>query len=239
MPIQITVADDDVSAEVVEYVFAFLEEVDERFSTYKKSSEVSKINRGEITADDYSPQMKEVLVIAARAKHDTKGYFDVSTPLGTLDPSGVVKGWAIQKSTELLRHHDVKNFMMNAAGDIATSGVNEEGQEWSVGIRNPFAHEEIVKVLYLKGMGVATSGSSERGAHIYDPLHPSKALIEIVSVTVIAENVLEADLLATAAFAMGKEGSTFLESIPGVEGYSIDKNGIATSTSGFMFYTNL
>ena len=104
------------------------------------------------------------------------------------------------------RGHDknegIKNFYVNAGGDIQTLGKNSEGKCWSVGIRNPFNPEnEIVKVIYPRGKGVATSGSYLRGNHIYNPLNLSDELKDIVSITVIGPNVLEADRFATAAFA--------------------------------------
>jgi thiamine biosynthesis lipoprotein len=126
---------------------------------------------------------------------------------------------------------------VNAGGDIAMSGKNEKGDDWSVGIRNPFNVTEIVKVIYPRGKGVATSGSYVRGAHIYNPLAPEDELKEVVSITVVGPNVLEADRFATAAFAMGKAGIAFIENTPGLEGYMIDRGGVATFTSGFATYT--
>ena len=87
------------------------------------------------------------------------------------------------------------------------------------------------------GKGIATSGSYLRGQHIYNPHLPEKKLTEIVSFTVIGENILEADRFATAAFAMGKEGINFIEQLPHFEGYAIDSNGMATFTSNFELYT--
>jgi thiamine biosynthesis lipoprotein len=150
---------------------------------------------------------------------------------------GIVKGWAVYQASELLRQAGVWDFYIEAGGDIQLSGLNECGEYWAVGIRNPFAHDEIIKSLRLSDMGVATSGTYVRGQHIYDPMAPASAPTdEIVSVTVLAPNVYEADRFATAAFAMGNEGIRFLDREPGLEGYMIDKNGIATMTSGFSQY---
>jgi thiamine biosynthesis lipoprotein len=115
--------------------------------------------------------------------------------------------------------------------------LSDSGEYWTVGIRNPFAPDEIVKSLRLSDMGIATSGTYVRGQHIYDPLAAERAPAdEIVSVTVLGPNVYEADRFATAAFAMGSEGIGFLEREGGLEGYVIDKNGLATMTSGFAQY---
>lgn len=236
MPIEVEIVGDNVE-QALDDVFAYLTAVDERFSTYKEESEISRINRKEIAAEAMSDEMKEVFALADTTKKETQGYFDMRRPDGSIDPSGIVKGWAIHNAAELIRNAGHEHFFVNAGGDIAMSGKNEKGSDWSVGIRNPFNGEEIVKAVYPKGEGVATSGSYVRGAHIYNPLAPEDTLSEVVSITVIGPNVLEADRFATAAFAMGKSGITFIENVPGLEGYMIDKNAVATFTSGFAAYT--
>lgn len=226
-------------AESLEKAFVFLVEVDARFSTYKADSEISRINRGEILPGGYSPDMNEVFALAETAKQETKGFFNIQKPGGTLDPSGVVKGWAIQKVAQMLDAEGYDAYMVDGSGDIASAGKNSEGNDWSFGIQNPLAPEEIVKVVYPRGKGVATSGSMVRGAHIYNPLDPTASLDEVKSITVIGPDVLTADLYATAAFAMGQKGIEFLEATDGLEGYAIDKNGRATMTNGFPAYTTI
>jgi thiamine biosynthesis lipoprotein len=176
--------------------------------------------------------------LSEKTKNETLGYFDIKKPDGMLDPSGVVKGWAIQNAAEFLLKEGYRNFYVDAGGDIQSHGLNAVGNEWSVGIRNPFDVEKITKVLYARGQGIATSGSYIRGQHIYNPHIPEKKLQDLVSLTVIGSNILEADRFATAAFAMGKEGINFIEQLPGFEGYAIDSSGMATMTSNFEIYTN-
>ncbi len=237
MPIEIEIIGSNVQL-TLEKAFTYLVTVDVRFSTYKEDSEISHINRGEIEHNAVSTDMREVFALAEKTKKETNGYFDIHNPDGRLDPSGIVKGWAIRNTAALIREAGYINFMVNAGGDIATGGKNAEGKEWSVGIRNPFNINEIVKVVYPRGKGIATSGSYIRGSHIYNPRAPEETLVDIVSITVIGPDVLEADRFATAVFAMGKDGISFVESLPGFEGYAIDKNGIATMTSGFGTYTS-
>ena len=241
MPIEIEIhVADRPAADVatLEAAFSYLISVDNRFSTYKKDSEISRINRGEISVDEISAEMREVFAIAEKTREESNGYFDIHRPDGRIDPSGIVKGWAIKNAAEIIRTGH-QNFFVNAGGDIAMSGKNSEGGEWSVGIRNPFNINEIVKVVYPRGKGIATSGSYIRGNHIYNPHNSSAELKEIVSISVIGPDVLEADRFATAAFAMGKEGIMFIENLAGLEGYAIDADGIATMTSGFAAYTKL
>jgi thiamine biosynthesis lipoprotein len=177
--------------------------------------------------------MKEVFALSAQTKKETCGYFDISKPNGLIDPSGTVKGWAIQNAAKLVESMGYKNYFLDVAGDIQSCGKDMQDKEWTIGIRNPFDHKEIVKVLHPRGMGVATSGTYIRGQHIYNPHEPKQELKDIISLTVIGPNIYEADRFATAAFAMGKDGIVFIDNIPGFEGYSVDKDGIAVMTSGF------
>jgi len=235
MPITVEIVDKDTAPDTLDAVFLYFTEVNERFSTYKETSEISQLNKNlhEKPSLEISAEMKEVLELADKTKQETNGYFDIKKPDGTLDPSGIVKGWAIQNGAEMLLARGVTNFFIDAGGDIQSHGKNSEGKEWSVGIRNPFNQKEIVKIIYPRGFGVATSGSSERGDHIYNPLAPEQTIKDVVSITVVGPNVLEADRFATAAFAMGAAGVDFIENMPGFEAYSIDNVGIATMTSGF------
>ena len=232
MPIEIEVVGEE-ARQALEDAFAHFVTVDERFSTYKDDSEISRINRGELTHEEASDLMREVFDLAEKTRVETGGYFNIRHPKTHLDPSGIVKGWAVYNAAARIRAAGHEDFMVNAGGDIAVSGRNASGEEWSIGIRNPFNTREIVKVVYPRGKGIATSGSYIRGAHIYNPHTPNEKLDDIVSVTVIGPDVLEADRFATAAFAMGKKGIEFIEYLPGFEGYAIDKDGIATMTSGF------
>lgn len=235
MPVTVEIVGADTSAR--DLVFDYFRTIDERFSTYKTTSEVSRINAGTHPHSAYSPEMREVLALAESTKKATSGYFDVYTPGGALDPSGLVKGWAVNNAAKLIRAGGHEHFWVDAGGDVQTGGTNEQGDEWSVGIRNPFNGNEIVKVVYPRGRGVATSGTYIRGQHIWDP-HTKKAVSsDMVSLTVIGPDVYEADRFATAAFAMGNSGIQFIESLSGFEGYAIDKNAQATMTGGFPAYT--
>jgi len=220
----------------MEDVFALFARVDAIFSTYRSESEMNEINRGERARKEWSADMREVLALAEKTKSETGGYFDIRKPDGTLDPAGIVKGWAILKAARLLEARGHKNFFVDAGSDVEVRGKNAEGLPWSVGIRNPFNGAEIVKVVKLADCGIATSGVAERGEHIWNPLAPGKAPEGVMSISVIGPNVLEADRFATAAFAMGRKGISLIEKLPGLEGYMIDTEKRATMTSGFSQY---
>jgi len=235
MPITIEIVD-RAPARLMEDVFDYFAAVDARFSIFKPESEISALNSGRIAASDISPEMQEVLALAERTKRETDGYFEIRRADGLLDPCGIVKGWAIRNAADLVRDAGVRNFFVDAGGDIQCGGRNPEGEDWSVGIRNPFNEREIIKAVTPKGRGIATSGTYVRGQHIYNPREPGRPIDEIVSLTVIGPDVLEADRFSTAAFAMGRAGIHFIENLPGFEGYVIDGAGIATQTSGFKAF---
>ena len=236
MSISLIVLDEAVRQQDLEAVFAEFTAVDAQFSPFKADSEISRFNRGEITEKMFTPRMREIIALCETTKQETNGYFDIVRPDGAVDPCGMVKGWAIKNAARQLVEMGHANFCVSAGGDLQCHGVNEEGKEWTVGIVNPFSGDEIVKVLAPKGHGVATSGNYIRGDHIYDPHTGRYGSGDIVSLTVIGPDVLEADRYATGAFAMGRRGILFIERTPGLEGYEIDDRGIARMTSGLQKY---
>lgn len=244
MPITVEIAgrdaaanDDDAAQEAaIGRVFDYFTHIDEKFSTYKDTSEITAINKGTLAPDDRSEEMRLVFTLAEETKKATGGYFDIRKPDGSYDPSGLVKGWAIWNAAHLLEKEGYRNFYVDAGGDIQPYGTNSDGKPWVVGIKNPWNESENVKVVHLGSHeGVATSGTYIRGEHIYDP-HTGGPANLIASLTVIGPNVYEADRFATAAFAMGKDGIRFIESLPGFEGYMIDNDKMATMTTGFQKY---
>lgn len=235
MHITVAVVDNHVKQHDIDAVFAYFTSIDNTFSTYKDTSEITKINNGTLHKNHYSADMRKILALCELTKKETNGYFDIEKN-GRLDPSGIVKGWAIWQAATVLKQKGFRNFYIDAGGDIQVSGKNAEGETWTIGIRNPFNEKEMIKILALHDKGIATSGTSMRGQHIYNPHTFEKKLTGIVSLTVIGPNVYEADRFATAAFAMEANGIHFIEKLPGFEAYMIDKNGIATYTSGFDTY---
>lgn len=227
MPVTIEVSDRQINKSTnghLNKVFNYLKWVDSTFSPFKPTSEVSKFNLHK----KYSDDLRNILKLAEQTKKETGGFFDVFSPNGKLDPSGIVKGWAIWEASKILKEEGHKRFFVDIAGDAEIVGKN-----WKWGIRNPFKSSEIIKTFQLSNCGIATSGTSERGDHIYNPLTKKAVTTEVVSLTVIAKNVYEADRFATAAFAMGRNGINFIENRKDLEGYMVDKHGIATMTSGF------
>lgn len=235
MPVTVDIVD-AAPASLLEDVFHYFKTVDQRFSLYKDDSEISAFNRGEIAEPDVSSDMQHIFALAKHTTSESAGFFNIRRTDGTVDPSGIVKGWAIRNAAHMIRDAGCKNFYVDAGGDIQAEGKNPDGEEWRVGIRSPFNAQDVIKVINLSGQGIATSGTYVRGDHIYNPHAPAENIKEIVSLSVIGPDVLEADRFATAAFAMGEDGIYFIENRPGFEGYMVNAQGMATMTTGFGAY---
>jgi thiamine biosynthesis lipoprotein len=233
MPIKI-VAAHQKDARHFDDIFDYFRQVDAQFSTYKPTSEISRTNNG-LPQKEWSPTMREVLDLCQQTKEQTNGFFDIEHD-GKKDPSGLVKGWAIRRAAQKLEAQGARDFYVDAGGDIQTNGHNAQGKPWRIGIRNPFNRDEIIKTVAVSGQAVATSGTYVRGQHVYNPHHPAEPLKEIMSLTVIGPNIFDADRFATAAFAMGRGGVTFIDGLDNFEGYMVDANGIATMTRGWEGY---
>src|SRR2546430_1384365 len=129
MPITVDVC--GASGALIDEVFGYFQHVDRRFSTYRANSEISTINRGDLPVRDWSGEMMEVLALAELTKNETDGYFDIRKPDGSLDPSGIVKGWAIRNAARLIVGAGFGDFFVEAGGDVQVSGKNGSGQHWS------------------------------------------------------------------------------------------------------------
>ncbi|MEP7358468.1 MAG: FAD:protein FMN transferase [Anaerolineales bacterium] len=237
MPITLEIADRAGSPADLAAVWDYFAYVDQTFSTYKDSSEISRLNRRALALAEASPDVRAVYALAEQTRQETGGYFDAQR-LDGYDPTGVVKGWAIGNAGALLRQRGFQNFYVEAGGDLQAAGLSPDGGPWQVGIRSPFRPDEIIKVLSIRDAAVATSGTYVRGQHIYNPHGDGGPLTETVSLTVIGPNICDADRFATAAFAMGRAGISFIESLDAFEGYQIDPDGLAVMTSGFDQYVS-
>jgi thiamine biosynthesis lipoprotein len=226
MPIEIDLRDDGVD---VEPAFEWLRHVDDTFSTYKPDSEISRLDRGEITLRDCSPEVDEVLTRCQALERDTRGYFNVRAS-GRLDPSGLVKGWAVAGAAARLEAAGARRFLINAGGDIVA-----RGGPWRIGIRHPSEHDHVAAVLAGEDLAVATSGEYERGRHVIDP-HTRRPPEGLLSVTIVGPDLATADAYATAAFAMGASGPAWTASLAGYEALCVTADQQMLSTPGMDRY---
>ena len=217
---------------LVEQTCAWLHEVDARFSTYQESSEVCRFRSGKLTLDQCSPDMRHVLEACADLWRATDGYFDANAT-GRLDPSGYVKGWSVEVASARLAAAGSVNHCLNAGGDIRMRGKNAEGKPWRVGIRHPWEAEKLSWVLAVSEGAVATSGTYERGDHVFNP-RTGKPARGLRSVTVVGPDLALADAYATAGLAMGEAGIGWLAklSAQGYQSAVVTDDGRAFSSAG-------
>ena len=202
-----------VSEDVIREVVAGLRDVDARFSTYKPDSEISRLMRGELSEANASLDVRHVLAACDHLATVTGGAFDARRHRadGRIDPSGYVKGWAIEEAAWLLDAAGARNYWINGGGDIVARGEAAPGRPWRVGIRHPGEADRLAAVLEVSDRAVATSGDYERGEHVTDP-RTGRAAAGLRSVTVVGPRLAFTDAYATAVFAMGLEGLTWLAS---------------------------
>lgn len=232
MPIVVDVRD-DIGEGPVEELFEWLRLVDAVFSTYKEDSDISRLNRGEIELHAAHPDVREVLERAEQLRLATSGYFDVhAAPVG-VDPSGLVKGWSVERGAAILERAGAANFAINAGGDIAVRGGALPDLHWRIGIEHPRRRDAVAEVVELTDAAVATSGSYARGEHVLDP-HTGRPPEGLLSVTVVGPDLGTADAYATAAFAMGARGPHWTARLPrGYDAMSVLGDETVLYTSGF------
>lgn len=222
---------------VLDRFFETLRDVDRRFSPWRPESEISTIAAGTIAEADASPDARFVLSACDHLAAASGGAFDArhAGRDGGLDPSGFVKGWAIEEAAWPLAELGLRNLSINAGGDILASGRPEpagaEDAAWRVGIRHPDQRDRVAAVLGLRDLAIATSGLYERGDHIRDP-RTSKTPRELRSLSVVGPSLAWADAYATAGFVMGFEG---LEWVAAHAGYG----ALAITAAGRVVWTSV
>ncbi len=233
--VSIELADDRPAVELrglIADTCAWLHEVDRRFSTYRADSEVNRLHRGELPAEAYSAELREVLDACAGLWQQTDGFFDAYAT-GRLDPSGYVKGWSVEVASARLAAAGSRQHCLNAGGDIRTRGTTAAGEPWRVGVRHPWRADRLSWVLAVSDGAVATSGVYERGAHVRNPRtgRPAEGLR---SVTVTGPDLALADAYATTALAMGERGLGWLAGLAerGYASAAVTDDGRAFESGG-------
>lgn len=250
MPIVLDVCDADVEESALERAFDWLRWVDETFSTYSSESEISRLNRGELQLESCSPAVQAVLSRCEWLRAATDGYFDHraaaewsgATPppppgpegIAAVDPSGLVKGWSIDRVARILEEAGAGNYCAEAAGDMRLKGHPDGEPHWRVGIRHPSEPDSVAAVITIRDGAIATSAAYERGQHVVDP-HTASPPQGLSSVTIVgAGDLATADAYATAVFAMGRSGAAWAaRHIDPYEAFAIHDDGTVLSTPGF------
>jgi thiamine biosynthesis lipoprotein len=232
MPISLALrgrhVDDARAQEAWTEVMADLREADRVFSTYREDSAISRLARGEITLADCPPEVREVLELGQIARVQSDGAFDVRRRTGAggtvLDPSGVVKGWAVQRASAWLHALPETDFCLSAGGDMVCHTDDPAGRPWRVGIEDPADPTRLVAVVPVRRGAVATSGTAHRGEHLVDA-RTGRPPALVASVTVVAGSLTWADIDATAAYALDGDAATWLRGRPGRSGLVIWRDG--------------
>ena len=246
MPISIDVRDADADPGALDLAFEWFRLVDERFSTYQASSEISRLNRGRLDLKDAHPDVQFVLRRCEELRAETGGYFDIRAAglpdeiaqrygvqtSGAVDPSGFVKGWSVDRAAKILEAAGARNFAINAGGDALVRGCPGDEPKWRIGIQHPLIKDKLAAVVPATDLAIATSGTYERGAHIIDP-YTGAPPPGVLSVSVIGPELGTADAYATAAFAMGVAGPAWTARLTPFEAMTILDDERVLRTPGF------
>ena len=216
-------------------VVARMREVDLVFSTYREHSYISRLGRGEIGVLDCPPEVAEVLALGETARSESDGAFNIwRTGVDgalQLDPSGVVKGWAVERAAAPLHALRGTDFCLSAGGDMLCRTDDPAADPWRIGIEDPADPSRVIAVVPLRSGAVATSGTSRRGQHLVDA-RTHRPPAGVASVTVVAGSLTWADIDATAAYAQGPDAATWLATRPGRTGLAVWDDGTSTIVQG-------
>jgi thiamine biosynthesis lipoprotein len=240
MPISLALrgrhTDDDAARTAWARTMTVLQDVDRVFSTYRADSFISRLGRAEIDLADCPPEVVEVVELGAAAERESGGAFSIRLPepdgSRRLDPSGVVKGWAVERAAEALRALPGTDFCLSAGGDMACRTLDPDSPPWRIGVEDPADPARVLAVVPVFTGAVATSGTAHRGQHLVDA-RTGQAPAGIASVTVVAGSLTWADIDATAAYAHGEGAARWLESRPGRSGLVVWADGTTTTVQPF------
>src|SRR4051794_1529206 len=208
---------------ILRAAIGWLHWVDETFSTYRPESPLSRYARGKVRLDDCPRDVADVLSLCEDISRETEGYFQAEIN-GRLDPSGIVKGWAVAAASELLTVAGCPRNLVNGGGDLVAAAPPAPGATWRVGIADPQRRGGLLTVVPLESGAVATSGTGERGPHVLNPFTGLPAA-DLLSVTVVGPDLVRADGYATAAVAMGADAPDWLRTLDGYGSMVVDAGG--------------
>jgi thiamine biosynthesis lipoprotein len=221
----------DVGEAVLDDAIALLHEMDSTFSTYRPDSVISLLENGKLDLTQVSEDVRHVLSECARWHQRTGGWFSAYAA-GVLDPSGYVKGWAIQRVSDLLCDAGSRSHCVNGGGDVQCVGTSGDREPWRVGIADPRDPSRVIATIKGTDLAVATSGSAERGQHIVDPNTRRPPANGLLSLTVTGRSVVECDVYATAGFAMGAGARDLFAERSEVSAFAVAADGTHWSTFG-------
>ena len=203
---------------VVHEVRTELERLEGIFSVYRESSEISRINAGTLHHLDSSAEVIEVLDACSWLEQASQGAFSIrrSKTETAINPSGFVKGWAAERTVQIFTAAGLQHWYLGVGGDFVLRGGLDSATPWSIGIADPREPAQLVATVDAVNGAIATSGTAERGTHIWDP-RSGKPATEFLSVTVTGPSLTWADAYATTVFVMGEPGLQWIQQFDGYD----------------------
>ena len=212
----------------IDLVWTELDRLEAMFSTFRSSSEISRINRGELHLLDASPEVIEVVDACTWLEHVSNGAFRARRPGDMIvDPAGFVKGWATELAAQHLDRAGLRQWYLSVGGDIQTRGAARKGSPWRVGITDPNCDDPLAlgAIVEISGDAIATSGTAARGRHLWDG-RTDRPAESLASMTVVGPHLTWADAFATAAFVMGIDGVDWVSQFSGYRALAITLDGL-------------
>ena len=226
-----------IAATASDAVFASLEKDEATFSTFRPNSAINQINRGELDIAEAPAEVAEVLDACTWLEHKSDGAFDARRPNDPtfIDPAGFVKGWATQRSTAALCSAGLAHWYVSVGGDIIVSGAPDRlAAPWNIAIADPFNDRAIRATIPLSSGAIATSGTAQRGAHIWNATNDDAASLTWASFTVIGPQLAWADAFATTGFALGPKGIDWVTQFDGYDALGIAIDGALVVSRAFL-----
>jgi thiamine biosynthesis lipoprotein len=219
--------DPKVIDEAVEAMWSELDRLEEVFSTFRGSSEISRVNSGDLHLLDAGSEVIEVVDACTWLEHVSGGAFRARRPGDTsIDPAGFVKGWAAELAAKCLDRAGLRQWYLSVGGDIQTRGTTGSGSPWRVAVADPNSDDPraVRAIVEVDGDAVATSGIAARGRHLWDG-RTDRTAEALASMTVVGPHLTWADAFATTAFVMGLDGIDWVAKFDGYRALAITLEG--------------
>jgi thiamine biosynthesis lipoprotein len=215
-------AHDPRTAAAVERAFARVAALDAELSPFRAGSALNRLRRGELALADAPDALRAVHARCLAARDATDGAFDAWGWRDGFDPTGLSKGWSVDHVLGLLGVLDA-DVAVGAGGDVGVRSAS--GLPWRVGVEDPADRGRLLAHVDLLDGGVATSGTAAHGGHVVDP-RTGGPVWGVRSATVVAADVVTADVWATTAMVLGPgDAPARLAALPGTRGVLVTADG--------------
>ncbi|MFC7547554.1 FAD:protein FMN transferase [Plantactinospora sp. GCM10030261] len=204
----------DISEALADAV-AELRAIDVTYSPLRPESLVSRLRRGEISAEAYPP-LADIVARCAAMRAATDGWFDAWAMPGGFDPGGLLVGWAVERAATRLRAAGIADYAVVSGADLVVRGQAPHGGPWRIAMHHPTRPRRSPLMLEMTAGAVGTSGVAGRRNHVFDP-HTGEPVHHLASATVVGPELAVADGYATALFAAGPVGYDWFPSSDGYQ----------------------